>query len=113
MPAGPVLATLSGRMPPLLPPSDRRVRGGKVGPCILCRQVSLLRLGHAIPAWMYTWVKAEGGGRMPGKFPTLGIPQAITQDGPKHYLLCDPHEQYRSEERRVGKECRSRWSPYH
>ena len=21
--------------------------------------------------------------------------------------------QYRSEERRVGKECRSRWSPYH
>ena len=22
-------------------------------------------------------------------------------------------EQYRSEERRVGKECRSRWSPYH
>ena len=27
-----------------------------------------------------------------------------------------PHEwkkQFRSEERRVGKECRSRWSPYH
>src|SRR5260221_184580 len=24
-----------------------------------------------------------------------------------------PHEQTRSEERRVGKECRSRWSPYH
>ena len=23
------------------------------------------------------------------------------------------HEQTRSEERRVGKECRSRWSPYH
>ena len=22
-------------------------------------------------------------------------------------------EDYRSEERRVGKECRSRWSPYH
>ena len=22
-------------------------------------------------------------------------------------------KQYRSEERRVGKECRSRWSPYH
>ena len=22
-------------------------------------------------------------------------------------------ESYRSEERRVGKECRSRWSPYH
>ena len=24
-----------------------------------------------------------------------------------------PLEQHRSEERRVGKECRSRWSPYH
>ena len=23
------------------------------------------------------------------------------------------HNKYRSEERRVGKECRSRWSPYH
>src|ERR1041385_6117117 len=27
-------------------------------------------------------------------------------------LLKNPH-QVRSEERRVGKECRSRWSPYH
>ena len=27
---------------------------------------------------------------------------------------CDPaNHRYRSEERRVGKECRSRWSPYH
>ena len=24
-----------------------------------------------------------------------------------------PAQSYRSEERRVGKECRSRWSPYH
>ena len=23
------------------------------------------------------------------------------------------HDKHRSEERRVGKECRSRWSPYH
>ena len=29
-----------------------------------------------------------------------------------HYLL-QQHEAKRSEERRVGKECRSRWSPYH
>ena len=27
--------------------------------------------------------------------------------------LTDCWEYYRSEERRVGKECRSRWSPYH
>ena len=25
----------------------------------------------------------------------------------------DKREMFRSEERRVGKECRSRWSPYH
>src|SRR3989442_9548901 len=29
---------------------------------------------------------------------------------PLAHLACDDH---RSEERRVGKECRSRWSPYH
>ncbi len=30
-------------------------------------------------------------------------------------ILSNPEkkERYRSEERRVGKECRSRWSPYH
>ena len=28
-------------------------------------------------------------------------------------LLFDSKKIYRSEERRVGKECRSRWSPYH
>ena len=32
---------------------------------------------------------------------------AIHHDGTNHYLY------RRSEERRVGKECRSRWSPYH
>ena len=33
----------------------------------------------------------------------------------KIYILTDPKlaSEHRSEERRVGKECRSRWSPYH
>ena len=30
-----------------------------------------------------------------------------------HYVLNTPEDILRSEERRVGKECRSRWSPYH
>ena len=44
---------------------------------------------------------------------------AITPDDQTIYCLnCDfkehkPAESPRSEERRVGKECRSRWSPYH
>ena len=43
--------------------------------------------------------------------------QALLDDGSYRELL-DPFEGIispwlRSEERRVGKECRSRWSPYH
>ena len=32
-----------------------------------------------------------------------------------HDFICEDlqYEKIRSEERRVGKECRSRWSPYH
>ena len=33
--------------------------------------------------------------------------------GSFNYRFEDPLKQLRSEERRVGKECRSRWSPYH
>ena len=31
----------------------------------------------------------------------------------EHFNTLQFDELYRSEERRVGKECRSRWSPYH
>ena len=31
----------------------------------------------------------------------------------RHFIYTYIQEIYRSEERRVGKECRSRWSPYH
>ena len=31
----------------------------------------------------------------------------------KHIAPFDSYSKARSEERRVGKECRSRWSPYH
>ena len=46
--------------------------------------------------------------------------ETVVHNGPQMngYSQCsdyiDPFETYsRSEERRVGKECRSRWSPYH
>ena len=38
-----------------------------------------------------------------------GYPEGIT--GPE--MMMELRSQARSEERRVGKECRSRWSPYH
>ena len=34
-------------------------------------------------------------------------------DGTTGFLYASPGRINRSEERRVGKECRSRWSPYH
>src|SRR3712207_9324614 len=48
------------------------------------------------------------------------INDTITTDGKRHTLKLHPESTkladvvvFRSEERRVGKECRSRWSPYH
>ena len=38
---------------------------------------------------------------------------AIHPDNPEFKAVIDKKIPHRSEERRVGKECRSRWSPYH
>ena len=40
--------------------------------------------------------------------PHLVLQKEGRYDVPVHYRM-----KFRSEERRVGKECRSRWSPYH
>ena len=40
---------------------------------------------------------------------TKEYPVYVLEDAGEEMVLC----QARSEERRVGKECRSRWSPYH
>ena len=39
----------------------------------------------------------------------------LDKETDKKSIVCTTYAQYnwRSEERRVGKECRSRWSPYH
>jgi len=44
----------------------------------------------------------------------LGCPRKRAHAGPQ-VVVYDmlTNMMYRSEERRVGKECRSRWSPYH
>src|SRR3712207_7096764 len=55
------------------------------------------------------------------RYPTLRVPAARSlprQELPDEPLAVDRHLRGpgplpRSEERRVGKECRSRWSPYH
>src|SRR5256885_11765339 len=47
-----------------------------------------------------------------GEIPERLVPEAA-QIKIRAQLPVDARQQIRSEERRVGKECRSRWSPYH
>src|SRR5260370_14278499 len=60
-----------------------------------------------------------GQGVAPPLFGPAGVAVKVAEDveaaqrgqfDPAEQLVADQH---RSEERRVGKECRSRWSPYH
>src|SRR2546425_12372837 len=52
--------------------------------------------------------RPTGAGGQPAIEPLAGQPPG---SGPASVLRIEPPT--RSEERRVGKECRSRWSPYH
>src|SRR3712207_4008724 len=51
-------------------------------------------------------------GRGPADYVISGIPFSTIPEGVRESILRATREA-RSEERRVGKECRSRWSPYH
>ena len=42
-----------------------------------------------------------------------GNPESTAYNPKSNEPRADKPETHRSEERRVGKECRSRWSPYH
>src|SRR3712207_9101917 len=69
-------------------------------------RILLLERGDWLPREPENWspaaVWAEGRYRNAGKWRDA----AGQEFSPKQHY-------YRSEERRVGKECRSRWSPYH
>src|SRR3712207_2392729 len=55
-----------------------------------------------------TWRTVRGG-------PDVWVAQGTVEygEGPVHIVGVVEVAEGRSEERRVGKECRSRWSPYH
>ena len=65
-----------------------------------------------VPAAVATWRRAEGHGtpklclELSAGNPDEAAMRRVKQLGVNEVLM-------RSEERRVGKECRSRWSPYH
>ena len=46
-------------------------------------------------------------------FQQAGVPDGQAQEFMERIVKEYPYPSDRSEERRVGKECRSRWSPYH
>src|SRR5260370_24717871 len=49
--------------------------------------------------------------RLPDRVHTVDVERVVDQ---RRHALDEAHGmRHRSEERRVGKECRSRWSPYH
>ena len=62
-------------------------------------------LDYITPNGNYDGLFSSGGLRIYHVDATLANDEYVTP-----YLTAD---NYRSEERRVGKECRSRWSPYH
>ena len=47
------------------------------------------------------------------QLPEINTDQIICEPTMRNTAPCIAYANYRSEERRVGKECRSRWSPYH
>src|SRR2546425_12882360 len=87
---------------------------------------------HYLGLYPWTWTQFESA-ELPGPFPFFGgvDPEVVANLQEAHHLmqsaidtaisdvfahrgpLDDPERRRRSEERRVGKECRSRWSPYH
>src|SRR2546425_2036301 len=69
----------------------------------------------ALPIWAEQLARGLLVGKAVGRDP-IGLHAAVVRDPPVRERLVDALvavRELRSEERRVGKECRSRWSPYH
>src|SRR5258706_10070586 len=139
--AGAVLAAspLAGQRLSPIAANDNRTPAGDLRGNVLTLQLEMRKGnwhperedGEAIP--VYAFGEAGKTLQIPG--PTIRVPQGTTIDislrsalgvpATLHGLHQRPGDggdvvtvapgatQHRSEERRVGKECRSRWSPYH
>src|ERR1035438_10677247 len=119
-PISAILAQVGGQTPIYLDPKrpveeriddliGRMTLKEKIGqlnqPCVYVRQ-----LGTDIPSKMEACKRFTAGTFTPEIGPACGfftLANEILQQGARQQA------EYRSEEKRVGKECRSRWSPYH
>src|SRR3989449_2490851 len=67
--------------------------------------------------WRHVYLVSRDGKTVqpvtPGAFDVIGIAAVDEPGGWLYYVASPDNATQRSEERRVGKECRSRWSPYH
>ena len=95
---------------PLLSVRDLRV---EVGERTVLESISLdIQSGELV-----VLMGANGSGKSTLGLTLAGHPRYRVSAGSARFhgqdLLAQKPEERRSEERRVGKECRSRWSPYH
>ena len=73
--------------------NDKRLVGGKIDVCPLCKKEKKLVLSHVTPKWCYKWAKNEGNGSFTGNYPSLNV-SVKEQDGSKHYMLCQECDQF-------------------
>src|ERR1035437_10876722 len=70
--------------------------------------------GLGAKAYFETIRKARSAVKIPEEYLELSAPQTVAPaEIEDAFIKANPGLSVRSEERRVGKECRSRWSPYH
>ena len=84
---------------------------------LLQKQFRFTRLTVQLLSWAHDhgYELTEGDGyRDPRVFGPIGTRRGYGESNSAHkHRLAHDWNLFRSEERRVGKECRSRWSPYH
>ena len=68
---------------------------------------------NKVPYDTMNWEGIDGSKVFTHMITTLGVGQPETSFFTTYNGMLHPDAIMRSEERRVGKECRSRWSPYH
>src|SRR2546422_9313887 len=99
------------------PEADRTVVNGDIRhratADVICQLPSLKSKGAVLAQILGGWQLSGIVSARSGTALLISQPSGIANSRPDYVSGVDPVLSARSEERRVGKECRSRWSPYH